>query len=78
MQTWRYSHCVPFFRTLRNLVVVKHKAPIRTQRLEKRIGRHHTNDGDNNAPAIGVPSSHISYKVEKLYKGIHRRGRLTQ
>ncbi|KIK06302.1 hypothetical protein K443DRAFT_290583 [Laccaria amethystina LaAM-08-1] len=56
MPTRRYSHCVPFVRTLRNLVAAKHKAPVRTQRLEKIIGRHHTNDGDNNAPAIGVPS----------------------
>ena len=46
---------VPFWRTIKNRVMQRHNVPLKTQSPEKRIGRHHINDDESNAPAIGVP-----------------------
>ena len=51
----------------------KHIAPLKTQIPAKRLERHHINDDESNAPAIGVPNSSnfFSEKSGRNNKVIH-------
>lgn len=62
----RHNQQVPFRWAIKNRAVQKHIKPPREQNPEKRIGRHHINDLDSNAPAIGVPSS---FKIHPSKQG---------
>ena len=47
-------------------VAKKHVAAAKKHRPEKTVGRHHTNEVESNAPAIGVPSFRVVDEKAKL------------